>query len=77
MKNSSDNIGNRTRNLPVCSAVPHPKRHSMSVRTHAVTRLPVEELEKIMLEHFTKTQKIVHVWLNSDTIIGYFALRQT
>jgi hypothetical protein len=27
MKKSSDTIGNRTRNLPVCSAVPQPLRH--------------------------------------------------
>jgi len=25
MKNSNDNIGNRTRDLPACSAVPQPK----------------------------------------------------
>jgi hypothetical protein len=27
MKKSSDTIGNRTRELPVCSAVPQPLRH--------------------------------------------------
>jgi hypothetical protein len=27
MKNSNDNIGNRSRDLPVCSAVPQPLRH--------------------------------------------------
>jgi hypothetical protein len=27
MKNSNDTIGNRSRNLPVCSAVPQPLRH--------------------------------------------------
>jgi hypothetical protein len=27
MKKSSDTIGNRTRDLPVCSAVPQPLRH--------------------------------------------------
>jgi hypothetical protein len=27
MKNSSDTIGNRTRDIPVCSAVPQPLRH--------------------------------------------------
>jgi hypothetical protein len=27
MKNSSDTIGNRSRDLPVCSAVPQPLRH--------------------------------------------------
>jgi hypothetical protein len=27
MKNSNDTIGNRSRVLPVCSAVPHPLRH--------------------------------------------------
>jgi hypothetical protein len=27
LKNSSDTIGNRTRDLPVCSVVPQPLRH--------------------------------------------------
>jgi hypothetical protein len=27
MKNSNDTIGNRSRDFPVCSAVPHPLRH--------------------------------------------------
>jgi hypothetical protein len=30
MKNSSDTIGNRSRDLPVCSAVPQPMRHRVS-----------------------------------------------
>ena len=37
MKNSNDPIGNRTRNLPACSAVPQPTvslRASSSVFTH-------------------------------------------
>jgi hypothetical protein len=29
MKNSSDTIGNRSRDIPVCSAVPQPLRHSV------------------------------------------------
>jgi hypothetical protein len=27
MKNSNDTVGNRSRDLPVCSAVPQPLRH--------------------------------------------------
>jgi hypothetical protein len=30
MKNSNDTIGNRTRDLPVCSVVPQPMRHRVS-----------------------------------------------
>jgi hypothetical protein len=29
MKKASDTIGNRSRDLPVCSAVPQPLRHRM------------------------------------------------
>jgi hypothetical protein len=29
MKNSNDTIGNRTRDFPVCSAVPQPLRHRL------------------------------------------------
>jgi hypothetical protein len=32
MKKSSDTIGNRTRDLPVCSAVPQPLRHRVPHR---------------------------------------------
>jgi hypothetical protein len=32
-KKSSDTIGNRTRNLPVCSAVPQPLRHRVPLST--------------------------------------------
>jgi hypothetical protein len=35
MKNTSDTIGNRSRDLPVCSAVPQPLRH----------RVPPEKVE--------------------------------
>jgi hypothetical protein len=31
MKKSSDTIGNRSRDLPVCSAVPQPQRHRVSL----------------------------------------------
>jgi len=34
MKNSNDTIGNRTRDLPACSAVPHtPALHSLKYPT--------------------------------------------
>ena len=33
MKNSNDTIGNRTRDLPACSAVPQPMRTPSSVRS--------------------------------------------
>jgi hypothetical protein len=37
MKNSNDIIGNRSRDLPVCSAVPQPLRHRMP-RPNSSTR---------------------------------------
>jgi len=40
MKNSNDNIGNRTRNLPVCSAVPQPT---------ASPRAPVIAIKELFL----------------------------
>jgi hypothetical protein len=33
MKNSIDTIGNRSRDLPVCSALPQPLRHSVPPKT--------------------------------------------
>jgi hypothetical protein len=42
MKKSSDTLGNRTRNLPVCSAVPQPLRHRVPLYFHKADskRLP-------------------------------------
>jgi hypothetical protein len=33
-KNSSDTIGNRSRDLPICGAVPQPLRHTCVIRTN-------------------------------------------
>jgi hypothetical protein len=38
MKNSNDNIGNRTRDLKVCSAVPQPLRHRVPHLKKIMTR---------------------------------------
>jgi hypothetical protein len=35
----SDTIGNRTRELPVCSAVPQPQRHRVPRQIHALAAL--------------------------------------
>jgi len=37
MKNSSDTIGNRTRDLPACSAVPQPTAPPRAPRSHVHT----------------------------------------
>jgi hypothetical protein len=42
MKNSNDTIGNRTRDLPVCSAVPQPPR--APVNNMEVTFYPLHVL---------------------------------
>jgi hypothetical protein len=44
VKNSNDTIGNRTRDLPVCSAVPQltaPPRAPLCVKAQAITRRPL------------------------------------
>jgi hypothetical protein len=50
MKNS-DNIGNRSRDLPVCSAVPQPLRYRVPLRT-AVTRSWIAAARSIPKEAF-------------------------
>jgi hypothetical protein len=40
MNNSSDTIGNRTRDLPVYSAVPQPLRHRMPMRNSGTGQTP-------------------------------------
>jgi hypothetical protein len=44
MKNSNDTIGNRFRDLPVCSAVPQPLRHSND-NVIIVTQECIQEIE--------------------------------
>jgi hypothetical protein len=36
MKNSNDTIGNRSRDIPVCSAVPQPLRHQQRAAVFAL-----------------------------------------
>jgi hypothetical protein len=42
MENSSDIIGNRTRDLPVCSAVPQPLSLSAGIHARAVGRFTMQ-----------------------------------
>ena len=43
MKNSNDTIGNRTRDLPACSAVSQPMRHRVPPSKVKFTLLPAIE----------------------------------
>jgi hypothetical protein len=52
MKNSSDIIGNQTRGLPVCSAVPQPLRHRVPRCT--VGNILISVTEEVLV--FLKTQ---------------------
>ena len=67
MKNSSDTIGNRTRDLPVCSTGPQPT---------APPRTPLgaygTDFTERYLSIFRKTVKKIHVSLKSDKNNGYF-----
>ena len=45
MKNSIDTIGNRTRDLPTCSAVPQPT---------ALLRAPYSYFKKILIDNINK-----------------------
>jgi hypothetical protein len=52
MKNSSDTIGNRIRDLPVCSAVPQPLRHSVTSSTLGAKKSKATTCYCINLELF-------------------------
>jgi hypothetical protein len=56
MKNSNDTIGNRSRDLPVCSAVSQPLRHRVPL---AVSPLKIKIPSKNMREKPTNTP-IIH-----------------
>jgi hypothetical protein len=36
MKNSNDTFGNRTRDLPACSAVPEPTEHQLALKRYPI-----------------------------------------
>jgi hypothetical protein len=63
MKNSKDTIRNRSRDLPVCSAVPQPLRH----------RVPPDYV-KYMLQYICKTlasnafSNLIAVHLTSESV---------
>jgi hypothetical protein len=44
MKNSNDTMGNRTRNLPACSAVPQPTATPRTPKKEYVTKILVDSL---------------------------------
>jgi hypothetical protein len=54
MKNSNDTIGNRSRDLPVCSAVPQPLRHRVPHSSIRATKIN----GKCVLEMGRKLEKI-------------------
>jgi hypothetical protein len=58
MKNSSDTIGNRCRDLPVCSAVPQPLRHQQ--------RAPPIEKNKGKTKQHTLTSRYGDVWWSGN-----------
>ena len=62
MKNSNDIIGNRTRDLPACSAVP---------QTTAPPRVPLLEINTVNTKHYEKKLKYVFVIFNQTVIKNY------
>jgi len=56
MKNSNDTIGNRTRDLPTCSAVPQPTAPPSASGLHAKYLLLLSDFNgnSIFLTHFQK-----------------------
>jgi hypothetical protein len=48
MKNSNDNIGNRSRDLPVCSAEPQPLRHRVPLYDKEKRKIFVAEWKEVI-----------------------------
>jgi hypothetical protein len=63
MKNSSDTIGNRTSDLPACSAVPQPTAPPRSAGTvHAAVLYTDTVIPK---QHFSICQPVLHISVQS------------
>jgi hypothetical protein len=80
MKKSNDTIGNRTRNLPVCSTVPQPLRHTAyndfeGVFINSASYLPdrIQTTEHLLHVHHNKTIDLEELyqmlWLNCKRYI--------
>jgi hypothetical protein len=69
MKNSNDTIGNRSRDLPVCSAVPQPLRHRVPYHQYK------EGLETEMGADtkwcFPKVLKAINKYIKDSAGAGY------
>jgi hypothetical protein len=58
MKNSSNTMGNRTRDLPVCSAVPQPLRHHVPRKQKELFK----KMQKVTVGHFVvRKLEIPHI----------------
>jgi hypothetical protein len=78
MKNSSDTIGNRSRGLPVCSAVPQPLHHRVP---------PLDQLHGINIGYQLIAQMFInicfvyfvivlpHVWPMTAILQGKFSYK--
>jgi hypothetical protein len=66
MKNSSYNIGNRTRDLPTCSVVPEPTALPRAPQTTSgVIKLFVMKLSVLMQTEFSSWLSTLNIWRNS------------
>jgi hypothetical protein len=61
MINSNDTIGNRFRDLPICSTVPQPLRHRVPLLLHSNTDLNVGPQHNDMKEIF-RMWKLIFWW---------------
>jgi len=66
MKNSSDNIGNRTHDLPTFSVVPEPTALPRALQTtSSVIQLFVMKLSVLMQTEFSSWLSTLNIWPNS------------
>jgi hypothetical protein len=85
MKNSNNTIGNRSRDLPVCSAVPQPQRHRLPKSSQSgvqnkrryqcfYARRLILSLERLTVLFLTPPM-FLHVLLNIS--VSVFSLQET
>jgi hypothetical protein len=72
MKNSNDTIGNRTIDLPACSAVPQPTAspRAPSFHTHTEIKMRFSKLNILLTQTFQNPRKIFNIFLRKYAVLA-------
>ena len=71
MKNSNDTIGNRTRDLPACSAVPQPTAPPRAPAVKGILVIKEQQMCYILFLFLQITSRCVLKLKEGETVLGF------